>query len=128
MTPDQFFILIGAGAYAVGFLYLGYVLWVLFLAVMNLLRVYQKGELPKGVLYLSFPLLAAGLVVDVLFNIVFGTIMFLQMPALSRLTLSARMDDLILTGSGWRKKFAIWFVKYLLQPFDTSGMHTTHGN
>lgn len=108
-------------------LYAGYCLWVLYLAVMNLARVHQLGQLSKPVFYLSVPLLAVAYAIDILFNVIVGTVLFLQPPALSRLTLSARMDDLIRTGSGWRKTFAIWFVKHLLQPFDTTGQHTTYG-
>ena len=108
-------------------LYSAYVLWVLYLAVMNLLRVQQAGKLSKTIYYLSWPLLAIALIVDVAFNVIVGSVIFLQPPDFKRLTLSARMDDLIRNGSGWRKRNAIIFVAYLLEPFDTSGMHTTYG-
>lgn len=123
MTTEQLFAL----ALPVLFAYSAYVLWVLYLAVMNLLRVQQEGKLSKLQYGLAMPLLAVALFVDVAFNLVFGTIGFLQLPHYKRLTLSARMDDLIRNGSGWRKRNALWFVKHLLQPFDTTGQHTTYG-
>lgn len=127
MTTEQIIALAGAASLAAAFLYSAYVLWVLYLAVMNLLRVHQAGKLSKLVYRLAMPLLVIALTVDVLFNLVFGTIGFLQLPHYKRLTLSARMDDLIKNGSGWRKRNAIWFVAHLLEPFDTSGQHTTYG-
>lgn len=111
-----------------GIAYAGYTLWVLFLAVMNLARVHQLGQLSKSIFYLSLPLLVVAFAVDITINIVLGTVVFLQLPHYKRLTLSARMDDLIRNGSGWRKRFAIWFVGTLLQPFDQTGQHTTYGN
>lgn len=127
MGYTQIYILLGIGLYTALFLYSGYVLWVLYLAVMNLLRVHNDGKLGPLAYYLAMPLLAVAISIDVLFNIVFGSIGFLQLPHYKRLTLSARMDDLIRNGSGWRKRNAIWFVKTLLEPFDTSGQHTTYG-
>ena len=93
-------------------IYSGYVLWVLYLAVMNLLRVQQAGKLSKTIYYLSWPLLAIALIVDVAFNVIVGSVIFLQPPDFKRLTLSARMDDLIRNGSGRRKRNAIIFVAY----------------
>ena len=114
------------GGIALAF-YSAYVLWVLYLAVMNLLRVHQAGQLSKTAYYLAWPLLGIALAVDIAFNVIVGSVIFLQPPDFKRLTLSARMDDLIRNGSGWRKRNAIIFVAYLLEPFDTSGMHTTYG-
>lgn len=69
-----------------------------------------------------------GVFVDVWVNIFIGTPLFWQWPHYKRLLLSARMDDLILYGSGWRKRLAILIVGVLLEPFDKTGQHTTHGN
>ena len=108
-------------------LYSGYVLWVLYLAVMNLLRVQQAGKLGTVAYCLAWPLLVVALTMDITFNIIVGTLLFLELPNYRRLTLSARMDHSIRYGSGWRKRNAIWFVLHLLEPFDTSGQHTTYG-
>jgi hypothetical protein len=107
-------------------LYSSYILWILYLAVMNLLRVHTLGKLNNGIFILSLPLIIVAYTVDVLFNFIFGTALFLQLPSFKRLTLSARLDHMILTDFGWRRKFAIWFVGTLLQPFDTTGQHTTY--
>ena len=127
MTDQQVFIAAGAVIYWAAFFYSGYVLWVLFLAVMNLSRAREAGRLGPVAYRLALPLIVVAVVVDVVFNLVFGTIGFLQLPHYRRLTLSARMDDLILNGSGWRKRLAVWFVANLLEPFDTTGGHSTHG-
>ncbi len=68
-----------------------------------------------------------GALVDVWVNVTWGTILFLQLPNVKRLFLSARMDDLIVHGSGWRQWLALQIVGRLLEPYDKTGQHTTYG-
>lgn len=107
-------------AWAVAALYL---LWVLFLGVMNLARVYQAGALGPVAHALAWPLLVAAYALDIAVNITLGTVLWLELPNINRLTLSARLDHLIKFGNGWRRRFAFWFVDTLLEPFDTTGGH-----
>lgn len=107
-------------AYSVGALYL---LWVLFLGVMNLARVYAAGALGPIAHALAWPLLVVAFALDIAINVTLGTVLWLQLPNLRRLTLSARLDHLIKFGSGWRRRWAFWFVDTLLEPFDTTGGH-----
>ena len=72
--------------------------------------------------------LALGGIIDLWVNLTWGTLLFWQWPHYKRLLLSARMDDLIVNGSGWRKSLAIWVVRTFLQRLDKTGQHTTHGN
>ena len=108
-------------------LYSLYVMWVLYLAVMNLQRVYLAGGLNKYVYALAVPMVIAAFTLDILLNVFIASFVFWQRPHYKRLTMSARMDDLIVNGDGWRKNRALFTVAYLLQPFDTSGQHTTYG-
>ena len=70
-----------------------------------------------------------GAITDVFVNVVIGSIIFGQLPHYKRLFLSARMDDLILNGDGWRKTLALKIVGYLLEPFDKQvpKQHSTYG-
>lgn len=108
---------------ALGSIGAAYVLWALFLAVMNLARAKAAGNLSDGVFYLAWPLIAVAVALDIAINVTLGTLLWLQLPNINRLTLSARLDHLIKTGTGWRMRFAYWFVDNLLEPFDTTGGH-----
>lgn len=75
----------------------------------------------------ALPAFIVGYPLDVLVNIIYGTLLFWQWPHYKRLLLSPRMDDLILNGSGWRKAQALAIVGRFLEPFDATGQHSTHG-
>lgn len=103
-----------------------YVLWVLFLGVMNLARVNAAGQLGPIAYVLAWPLLALAFTLDVLVNVTIGTVLFLEWPSLYRLTLSARLENLVHTATGWRQVLAFWILYTLLQPFDTTGGHNAN--
>jgi hypothetical protein len=75
----------------------------------------------------AIPALLIGWPLDVLVNLTWGTVLFLQWPHYQRLLLSPRMDDHILNGSGWRKELALFIVGTFLEPFDKTGQHSTYG-
>lgn len=102
-----------------------YSLWVLFLAVMNLDSAYRNKTIGTTALVIALPVLVVAYTWDILVNIVIGTVLFLQLPHYKRLTLSARLDDHIQLGKGWRRSLAYWMMGHLLEPFDGSGGHTT---
>lgn len=93
-------------------------LWVFFILLFNVLA----GKTP----WWSYPFWFVGAVIDIYVNL-WASVLFLQPPYYKRLFLSARMDDLILHDYGWRGRLAIQIVGRLLEPFDKTGQHTTHG-
>ena len=97
-----------------------YVLWVLYLAVMNLKRVRDDGKLSKLALWLGTPVLFVGYVLDAILNIVVMTVILLEWPR--ELTVSERLKRHNKDAGGWRKAVALWFEP-LLDPFDPSGDH-----
>ena len=102
-------------------------LWWCFLGVMNLARVEKAGKLTP-IQYKCGVVFAAGsIMLDLWVNLTWGWC-FLQFPSYKRLMLSARMDDLILNGNGFRKQLALGIVGNFLEPFDETGGHSTHGN
>jgi hypothetical protein len=70
-----------------------------------------------------------GVVVDLYMNLIWGTLVFIQLPNINRGFLSARMDDLIRIDRGWRQKLAIYLVGRFLEPYDLSNpkQHKTYG-
>jgi len=99
---------------------LTYLLWVLYLAVMNLKRVKDIGLLTGKALVLGTPILILGLVVDALVNWLVMTVVLLELP--QEPTVTARLKRHNKTSTGWRKSVAVWFEP-LLDPFDPSGDH-----
>jgi len=96
-----------------------YVLWVLYLAVMNLKRVRDVGNLPKPALVLGLPVLAFGLLIDLICNVLLSVVL-LELPR--EMTVTARLKRHNRDAGGWRKKVAMWF-EVILDPFDPSGDH-----
>lgn len=96
-----------------------YMLWILYLAVMNLKRVRDAGQLSKTALALGTPILLVGLVVDLFCNILLS-VPLLELP--HEWTVTARLKRHNKDVAGWRKKVALWFEP-ILDPFDPSGDH-----
>jgi len=97
-----------------------YMLWVLYLAVMNLKRVKDIGLLTGKAIVLGTPILIIGLVFDALVNWLVMTVVLLEFP--QEPTVTARLKRHNKTSTGWRKAVAVWFEP-LLDPFDPSGDH-----
>ena len=96
------------------------VMWVLFYFLYHTL----KGDTTKYA-----PIWIVGVVVDVYVDVFWGSLIFLQWPSFERLFFSARLDDLIRNGTGWRKALAVQIVGRFLEPYDQSipKQHTTYG-
>src|SRR5271165_3459530 len=95
------------------YVYVFYLGFLMYASVMNAgfknLPLFVKALLvPPGIVFL---------LMDVLFNITLGTILFFQLPTKATITLSKRMSSNIATGSGWRFKLSSLIVNNLLLPF-----------
>jgi len=97
-----------------------YLLWVLYLAVMNLKRVKDAGLLSPLALALGYPVFIFGYLLDILINIFVMTFVLLEMP--KEFTVTARLKRHKNQSTGWRLSVAKWFEP-LLDPFDPSGDH-----
>lgn len=97
-----------------------YALWVFFLAAMNLARAQAAGTLPDVGKVLGLPLVALAFLLDVAINLTAGTVLLIDWPR--EWTLSERLERLK-AGTGWRAYLADWTLRYLLDPFDTTGGH-----
>ena len=97
-----------------------YVLWIFFLAVMNLKRAKQAGQLSSTARFLGTPVLIVGYLLDAFVNIFVMTLLMLELP--EELTVTARLKRHINYTSGFRHRFALWFQP-LLDPYDPSGKH-----
>lgn len=97
---------------------LTYYTWGMYLAVMTLLR--HKDTLSIESKVFAYPLVAVGLVVDVVFNAIIGSAAFLEPPKEWLFTKRvSRWND----SDSWRGSVARWVCKHLLDPFDPDGTH-----
>ncbi len=94
--------------------------WGWYLSVMHLASARNEGRLTPAAKVLGYPWLAAGLVVDTLFNLIVGSVIFLEPPrSLLFTSRVSRLND----RDDWRGRLAKWFCKELLDPFDPKGKH-----
>jgi len=97
-----------------------YALWVFFLAVMNLARAKDAGQLTATAKALGYPVLIVGYVLDCFVNMTVMTVLLLEIP--QETTVTSRLSRHLNEGEGWRKAIAAW-VAPLLDPYDPSGKH-----
>ena len=99
-----------------------FMLWVFFLAAMNLLRVHRAGKLGRVALALGLVVIVIGYTLDVLANLVVFTVLLLELPRWGEWTVTDRLQRHH-GDSTWRAKVAQWFETELLGDFDPDGTH-----
>jgi hypothetical protein len=98
-----------------------YLLFIFYLAVMNLKRVRDMGQLTTFAKVLGYPVLFVGLLMDFISNVLLFSVLFIEPPREFTVTsrLSRHYDPL---DNDWRSRLAGWF-KHHLDPFDPVGWH-----
>ena len=97
-----------------------YALWIFYLAVMNLKRAKDAGQLTTTAKALGYPVLIVGYLLDCFVNFTVMTVLLLELP--QETTVTSRLSRHLNEGEGWRKAIAAWAAP-LLNPFDPSGRH-----
>ena len=98
-----------------------FLLWIFYIAVMNLKRVNDATPITGFAYCIGWVVEKLGRLLDVYANIFIFTRYMLDIPR--EWTVSDRMIRYVKTGDGWRKTFAQWLCKTLLNDFDPSGCH-----
>jgi hypothetical protein len=83
-----------------------------FVAVMHANAERKRGELSTYWLVTLLPLAVVGVLLDVAFNLTFGTVMYLELPR--ELLFTARCQRHF-RGQGRRQRLAAWWAKQLNQ-------------
>ena len=92
--------------------------WVMYLAIMGLIPYrHEMHPIAKGHAYV---LVAIGLVMDTILNIVVASVILLQPPR--ELLLTTRLRKNVRRG-GWRGRVSKWVCVHLLDQFDPKGYH-----
>lgn len=97
-----------------------YILWLLYLAVMSLMRARDAGTLSKPAYILGLPALGIGLALNAFVNVTIFSAILLEVPR--ELTVTSRLQRHAPDDS-WRGKIARAIGKYLLDTFDPDGKH-----
>lgn len=105
-------------------LLLAWMLWVFYLAVMNLKRARDMGRLGRAATVAGMPALVVGMVLDVVVgNWLLATLVLWEPPRWGEWTLTARLRRHKRESTGRRLAVARWMGSELLDPFDPSGAH-----
>jgi len=112
-------------------LYMMGVVWVMYLAIMNLAIHRSKLTLPAKLF--AYPIAFIGQVIDMVFNVTLGSLFFLERPdiptkeELSHLNLSKLMFtyrcEKHMKNDSWRGEQARWWCENFLNPFAPDGRH-----
>lgn len=97
-----------------------YALWIFYIAVMGLKRVRDAKMLTRTATVFGYPVLFAGLLLDLVANVIVLTLLLGELPR--ETTVTARLKRHNRESAGWRKAVAAW-AEPLLDPFDPSGDH-----
>lgn len=92
--------------------------WGMYLSVMNLMR--AKDQLSTETKIFAYPLAAVGVFADFAYNVVFGSILFLEPPREWLLTARLKRH---LGEDGYKGNLSRWLCRHLLDPFDPKGTH-----
>jgi hypothetical protein len=98
-----------------------YALWIFYVAVMHLKRARDMGTLTRPALYLGYPVLMIGYLLDIFVQVFVASVIFLDIPR--DWTLTGRLKRYIAGPEGWRETAAIWMCSNLLNTFDPDGRH-----
>lgn len=93
-------------------------MWLQYLAVMNLKE--NRGKLTTTAKLWAYPMLLVGVLSDIMFNLVIGTVVYIELP--QQLLFTSRCN-LHLSDAGWRGSVARWFCRNFMDPYDPDGSH-----
>ena len=98
-----------------------WVFWALYVFMMGVYRAYLQNRLKGLNFVLAAPILAVAFFLDVVFQMTLASFVFLDIPRDWFVT--GRLRRYLKQEAGWRKTFANYLCKHLLDPFDPTGAH-----
>ena len=95
--------------------------FIAYCAVIKLKDMRDDGRLTWQIRLLAYPALTPLFVVYWGLNLILATFLFLDLPREFEFT--KRCQRYIRTGSGWRKRQALWWCRTFLNPVERNGIH-----
>jgi len=99
-----------------------WILWAAYVMVMGIYRAHLDKRLTPATKVLALPWVVIGYALDVVVNLTFASLIFLE-PPLELLVTKRLQRHVDATAGGWRHKLAWWICDHLLDPFDPTGNH-----
>lgn len=110
------------GVYLLGAVVLTWLLWLFYLATMNLWRVELQGKQTAIAKQCANPVLWIGAVLGLLVNVLVMSVLLLEFPR--EAAVSPRLArHLHKAKPDYRTKVAYWFARHLLDAYDPRGFH-----
>lgn len=97
-----------------------YLLWIFFLAVMNLKRAKEAGQLSRTAKFFGYPVVWVGYLLDAFVNFTLMTLIMGEFP--KEMLVTDRLARHHKESTGWRLAIVLWFEP-LLDPYAPSGDH-----
>jgi hypothetical protein len=97
--------------------------WLLYVFTMGLYRAYLLRRLRGFSLVLCAPVVAMAAVVDLIMQMTVFTVVFSDLPRDWLVTHRLRRYMRELPASHWRRRWADYLCRHLLDPFDPTGAH-----
>lgn len=111
------FMFSSVGGFILSGLFLLLVTWFLFINVMSAKN--HKEKIPKIVYYgILYPMFYTGVALDFVFNVVYGTVIFQELPKDWLFTGRLRRVLIVEKEDSWKYKTAMFFCKRMLEPWD----------
>ena len=96
-----------------------FILWLLFIPAANLINRYKQGKLNETETLLGKVYITVFLVVDVLHNYSYSSILFVAFPPKGKHTLTSRLKHYLRTQpESWRGEIAYFMCRYMIEPHD----------
>lgn len=96
-----------------------FVLWLLFIPAANLVNRHKQGKLNETETLLGKIYVYSFLVVDVIYNFTYGSLLFMDWPPKGKTTLTARLKHYLRTEpASWRGELSYVMCRYLIEPWD----------
>jgi hypothetical protein len=100
-----------------------WVFWALYIFMMGIYRAKLSGRLKGLNLVMASPFLAVAFAIDFLAQVTVFTLVFADLPRHWLVTNRLRAYLLDLPADNWRRQWAEYLCKHLLDPFDPTGAH-----
>lgn len=100
-----------------------YAFWCAYIAVMGVYRAKLAGRLHGVTLWMAYPLVFVGFVMDVVAQYTLATLFFADLPAKGEHLVTSRLQRYMKSPGTRRYAMARWVCVSLLDMFDPTGAH-----
>ena len=98
-----------------------WVFWILYVFTMGLYRAFLTGRLKGLSLFMCSPFVVVAFALDVVMQVTVFSVVFIDPP--KHWLVTHRLRAYMLGPDTWRRRWADYLCRHLLDPFDPTGAH-----